>query len=255
MTLTAELHQIVETTALESHVISERTAQIHAAVLDASQYLGAGNFTKIHPTDLELLFAEYDRRFFGGQIQKSLGSSPLQFSLSQRMTSAGGQTACYYDGRTGVRRYQISVATSILFGCFRDDDHRAIITSGIKCQDRLDALQRVMEHELVHLLEMVLWQKSSCTQARFQAIAHRFFGHTEHTHRLITPKERAFAKFGITPGTRVRFQYDGVEHTGVVNSVRKRATVLVERASGQRYTDGKHYAKFYVPVQCLERVE
>ena len=62
-------------------------------------------------------------------------------------------------------------------------------------------------------------------------------------------------KFGIKPGMLVRFRFDGVEHTGIVNRISKRATVLVEDGRGVRYTNGKHYAKFYVPVQSLEAVE
>jgi hypothetical protein len=38
-----------------------------------------------------------------------------------------------------------------------------------------------------------------------------------------------------------------------VNRVTKRATVLVEDARGVRYSDGRRYAKFYVPVGMLER--
>ena len=53
----------------------------------------------------------------------------------------------------------------------------------------------------------------------------------------------------------VRFRFDGVQHTGIVNRIRKRATVLVEDREGQRYSDGKHYIKFYVPVQFLEAAE
>jgi hypothetical protein len=112
-----------------------------------------------------------------------------------------------------------------------------------------------MEHEIVHLIEMLLWGKSSCSQPRFQAITWRFFGHTQNKHNLITPKEKALVKFGIRPGVKVRFRFDGIEHTGVVNRVSKRATVLVEDHKGRRYTDGKHYNKFYVPVQMLEAVE
>jgi hypothetical protein len=112
-----------------------------------------------------------------------------------------------------------------------------------------------MEHELVHLIEMVLWDKSSCSQGRFHSITRRFFGHTENMHQLIAPKERAIVKFGIKPGMKVRFRFDGEECTGIVNRISKRATVLVEDDRGQRYTNGKHYAKFYVPVQSLEAVE
>jgi len=40
-----------------------------------------------------------------------------------------------------------------------------------------------------------------------------------------------------------------------VNRITKRATVLVEDERGMRYSDGKRYAKFYVPVASLELVE
>ena len=132
---------------------------------------------------------------------------------------------------------------------------RPIICSGITCADRLEALQRVMEHELVHLIEMLLWEKSSCAKPRFHSISLRFFGHSENRHQLITPKEKALVKFGIKPGVQVRFRFDGIEHTGVVNRVNKRATVLVEDRHGEQYSDGKRYAKFYVPVQMLNTVD
>jgi hypothetical protein len=250
-----DLLRIVESTTLDAETISGRTAQIHANVLNRSKYIHAPNFTKIHPGDLELLFAEYDGQFFGGQVKETLGTTPLHFRLSKRMTSSGGKTTRFADRSSGSRWYEISASTTMLFGGFTEDDHRPISTSGIICRDRLDALQRVMEHELVHLIEMLLWGKSSCSQPRFHSITRRFFGHIENKHNLITPKEKALVKFGIRPGVKVRFRFDGIEHTGVVNRVSKRATVLVEDRTGRRYSDGKHYTKFYVPVQMLEAVE
>jgi hypothetical protein len=52
-----------------------------------------------------------------------------------------------------------------------------------------------------------------------------------------------------------RFTFEGVKRTGIVNRISKRATVLVEDREGQRYSNGKHYIKFYVPVQLLQAVE
>jgi len=251
----ANLLQIVESTTLGADQIAARTAQIHAAVLSKSKYIDNPNFTTIHPDDLELLFAEYDNEFFDGQIRKTLGTIPLHFGLSKRMTSSGGKTAHHPGRADGKQWYEISVSTTILFGCFGGDDHRAITASGIVCRDRLDALGRVMEHELVHLIEMLLWDKSSCAKSRFHSITLRFFGHTENKHRLITPKEKAIVKYGIKPGMTVRFRFDGVQHKGVVNRINKRATVLVEDRKGVPYSNGKRYAKFYVPVQMLEAME
>ena len=54
------LLQIVESTALNAEKIPDRTAQIHATVLSKSKYIDDPNFTRVHTTDLELLFAEYD---------------------------------------------------------------------------------------------------------------------------------------------------------------------------------------------------
>lgn len=251
----ADLLQIVKSTTLSADQITARTKRIHAAVLSKSECIDAPNFTTIHPADLELLFAEYDDRFFEGHITKTLGAAPLHFALSQRMTSSGGATAHYTGRADGKHWYEISVSTAILIGCFGGDDHRPITTGGIVCRDRLDALQRVMEHELVHLVEMLLWEKSSCAKPRFHSITLRFFGHTENKHKLITPKEKAIVKYGVKPGMAVRFRFDGAERQGVVNRVGKRATVLVEDGKGERYSDGKHYTKFYVPVQLLEAIE
>jgi hypothetical protein len=72
---------------------------------------------------------------------------------------------------------------------------------------------------------------------------------------LITPREKAFVKFGIQPGMVVRFRFDGIDHVGVVNRVNKRTTVLVEDGRGEQYSNGKRYAKFYIPVQMLEAME
>lgn len=249
------LLKIVESTAFDAERISAHAAQIHASVLAKSKSLDAPNFTRIHPADLGLLFAEYDERFFEGRIKEALGTTPLQFGLSKRMTSAGGKTACITNRSNGKRRYEISVSTAILFGCFNGDDHRPITASGIVCRDRLEALQRIMEHELAHLIEMLLWDSSSCSQPRFHSLTHRFFGHTGNTHQLITPRERAVVQFGVKTGMRVRFTLDGVAYTGIINGINKRATVLVEDEKGLPYSNGKRYAKFYVPVQALELVE
>ncbi|WP_254510324.1 hypothetical protein [Anatilimnocola floriformis] len=244
----------VASSAIPPAQITAQAARIHAATLQQSKWLDGANFTRIHPDDLAFLFAEYDAAYFGGRIKKALGKTPLQFSLSSRMTSAGGKTYTTTNRKTRERRYEIGISTAILYGCFQDD-HRPMTACGLACRDRLDALQRIMEHEIVHLIEQIAWAESSCSQPRFQSITGRFFGHTQHKHDLITPRERARVKFGIQAGSKVRFRFDGVERVGIVNRVSKRVTVLVEDPNGQRYTNGKFYSKYYIPVQMLQAAE
>jgi hypothetical protein len=229
--------------------IRSRLRQIHQDLLARSPYLRQANFTRIHPRDLQSLFALYDERFLEGACRLSLANRPLTFRLSPRMTTSGGKTTRTRQ-RNGEVSYEIAVASSMLFDAFRAADRR-ITVCGLECEDRLQALQRIFEHEMVHLGEQLCWETSDCARPRFQEIAGRLFGHRAHTHSLITRRERAAAS-GIRPGSRVTFTFEGKKLTGRVNRITKRATVLVEDLAGIRYTDGSHYKAYYVPIVSLQ---
>lgn len=279
-----ELRRLVTILRLAPVDVVDRGRRIHELMLATSDYLDAPNFTVIHPDDLERLFGLYDELFFEQRCRRLIAPDRLQFRLSRRMTKAGGKTTrrTYPGGQTGgssgsrpigrrsshaaattaaeqsrpsggpeSEEYEITVSTTLLFETFADVD-RSIRVTGVECRDRLEALQRIFEHELIHLIELLVWNRSSCSQARFQSMASRIFGHTDHRHQLVTPQERALTKFGVQPGSRVRFRFDGRQHVGIVNRVTKRATVLVEDQKGQQYSDGKRYVRFYVPLSMLE---
>jgi hypothetical protein len=156
------------------------------------------------------------------------------------------------DGVDDNRQFEMVLSSTLLFHAF-DDVDRPITVTGLRCNNRLQAMQRVCEHELVHLLEMFFWNDSSCSQCRFQDIAFRFFGHTEHSHDLITQRERAARNFGVRVGAFVRFRHEGKWLRGWVNRITRRATVLVEDPRGERFTDGKQYVRFYVPIEQLKK--
>ncbi len=223
--------------------------QIRRDLLSSSRYIRQPNFTAIHPHDLEFLFANYDERFFAGLYRRALDGTSLGFRLSPRMTRSGGATT-RYRARTGQVSYEIAIAISMLFDAFRDADRR-ITVCGLECQDRLAALQRIFEHELVHLAEYLCWDHSDCTAERFQGIAGRLFLHRAHTHALVTRQERAAAA-GIRVGSRVSFIFEGKRLIGRVNRITKRATVLVEDPTGVKYSDGLCYNTYYVPISWLE---
>lgn len=246
-----DLPEIALTTQISPEVARGRTRLIYGNALARSRYLQSGNFRSIHDDDLAILFAEYDREFFRGACLASLAGRRLDFRVSTRMTSAGGKTFHYRPRhRSGQEWFEIAVSAPLLYQTFRDVD-RPVTVCGVSCQDRLEALQRIFEHELTHLVELISWQNSECSAPRFQSIANRMFLHQEHTHNLITQSERAKVKFGIAPGSLVQFEYEGRLYQGIVNRVTKRATVLVEDAAGQQYSNGKRYVKFYIPLDHL----
>ena len=250
--LDMDFRAFIETAAFPAEEIERRTAGIHATLLAESDYIDQADFTALHSDDLSLLFQRYDQLFFQGSCAALVGSRPLDFRVSSRMTRIGGKTTTFRPrAHPSERRYEIAVSSTLLFQTFRDED-REITVNGLRCHNRLQALQRVFEHELLHLVETLVWSDSSCKAQRFQDMAARLFGHREHTHRLITPRERALTRFRVRPGVRVRFEFEGRPHVGIVNRVTNRATVLVEDPGGLRYSNGKRYRKFYVPVGGLQ---
>jgi hypothetical protein len=236
--------------------IAARRLRIRERALAQSAYVREPNFTRIHPGDLQRMLEDYDREFLHGRLMPALPSGTLRLGFSQRMTSAGGKTErTRYrraDGTLGPPSYAIRLSSALLFGNF-EPGSREVRLSGLPCPDRLDAVQRILEHELVHLAEMLAFDESSCKARRFHGIAGGLFGHVTHTHDLATPRKVAAEVLGIHVGDRVHFEQGGRRFEGRVNRITKRATVLVEEATGQPYSDGKRYAKYMVPLALLTR--
>lgn len=235
--------------------IMRKRGEVRQRMLSESPHIRQPNFISISTHDLLVLYRAYDAVFFAGQLnplvmQHSL--TPMQFRLSRAMISSGGKTSWHRRAGKTVH-FEIGISTSLLFISFRQDT-RPIHVAGQLCTDRLDALMRIMEHELVHLLEMLNFGNSSCGKTRFMTIAQRLFGHTHAKHRLVTAREHAAAEHGIRVGQRVRFAFEGKEHIGIVNRVGLRATVLVPDSQGMRFSDGRRYTKFLIPPARLTLV-
>jgi len=253
--MATELRTLIADAGYSDRQISERTSRIHAEVLRGSAYLDAANFTIVHGDDLASLFDSYDKLFFERACRQRLDelSASIAFRVSRRMTRAAGRTTrTGSPGREPVA-FEISVSSTLLFRTFAGVQ-RPITVAGITCNDRLEAMQHIVEHELIHLIEFLVWGESSCAGGRFQDIARRFFGHRGVMHDLITPQETAMVKYGIRRGHRVAFRFENIDYTGVVNRITHRATVLVEDKHGRKYSDGRRYSKFYVPLDMITRV-
>lgn len=230
--------------------------EIHEQTLRLSRSMDRPNFTRLGRDDLVRMIRMYDERFFGGKILPLAESEGLKFGLSSRMTRVAGKLVTHYPegDHDGRRRFELVLSSTLLFQTFEDPGQSVEVT-GCACRDRLEAMQRVAEHEFVHLVEMLIWNDGNCSQARFQSIAQRYFAHTDYRHALITQRERAAVKFNIRVGDQVRFTHDGKVMTGRVNRITRRATVLVPSAGGERFSDGRRYLRFYVPLEQLRKSE
>jgi len=241
--------------------VETRVRRIYEAILDQSPQIREGNFRLIGTDDLERLFIWYDREFFRGRLGEMVledEAHPITFRLSRRLVSAAGQTIrqvrrVQRAGKPAVRvDYEITVSATLLFNTFQNVE-RTVTVGGLVCRDRLEALQRIFEHELLHLAEFLGWGRSNCRADNFHALSRRIFAHEGAFHDLITPREQAKTAFNIRVGDHVSFELDGIERTGRVNRITRRATVLVEDPRGIPYADGRRYVPFYVPLPLLRK--
>lgn len=228
------------------HEIGKKTREIYHQILQSSKNIHEGNFTRIGTNDLRAIFELYDRSFFDNFFTVNY-QGKISFQLSKRMTSAGGKTKYRKDTKT----FEIGLSTTLIFQSFHDGD-REVKVNGIICQDRLEAAQRIFEHEMIHLLEFALFEKSSCFQPQFKALSRNIFNHSDVTHQLITHRERAHQKYNLRVGDRVSFRLNGQTHIGVLARITKRATVMVNKPGGPIMDSiGNRYVKWYVPVHFL----
>jgi len=237
-----------------------KTSEIHRTMLRESRDMREANFHAIDTDDLKRLFQLYDDAFFSGWLSREVKAqtqAEMRFRLSSTMTRAGGKTIrTVFRQRNGSRRtqYEIAIATRMLFMNFKDI-RRPVTVGGIVCADRLESLQRIMEHEILHLAEMLAWKNSNCSAGRFKMLAKNIFGHTNSRHDLVTSHEIAAVRHAIKIGTRVMFDFEGQQLAGIVNRIHHRATVLVEATDGARYRNGRNYRKYYIPLPMLRAAE
>lgn len=248
----APLRRAVEAFCHSPAAVAAAQERVRVAFLSRSRY--ASRPKGLSAADLELLFGLYDGEFFGGALAESVewggDDTKLSFRVSSRMTSAAGKLYARLPRRgRGPVRYEIALSGHLLELNFRGG--RGAEVNGLACRDRADALMRVFEHELLHLVERLLTGTSSCRKAPFKALAARFFGHADVTHRLDTPRTKARDLLGLSVGDPVRFSHAGRSLAGRINRIGKRVTVLVPDERGTLYTDRRRYRKFYVPLSLL----
>ncbi len=244
----------VLTRTFDSIQIDRWQSEIHSETLRLSRSIDQPNFCRVGRDDLVRMIGMYDDRFFGGRVLPLAKSEGISFGFSSRMTKVAGKLVTNYPNGdfNGRRQFELVLSSTLLFQTFESGD-RGVEVTGRPCHDRLEAMQRVAEHELVHLVEMLVWNDGTCSEPRFQSIARRYFKHSDYRHDLITQRERAWIKFNIRVGDTVHFPHEGHRLTGRVNRITRRATVLVPSQKGELFSDGKRYQRYYVPLEKLQK--
>lgn len=220
-----------------------------------AKFRGAANFTALTKTHISHAFALIDKELLDGQLAPLLKQERrrIRFRVAPRMTARAGQLMTEH---AKPREHELAISSTLLLQTFQRGS-REVVVNGCRCADRTEALLRVVEHEMIHLLFLCDGMPPHCrTQAHhgpaFCSAVKKLFGHKDYRHDLVTPREVAAAG-GVAAGSTVRFTMAGETLTGKVNRVTKRATVLVKCTAGhcdaRQFSDGEHYRKFFVPVE------
>ena len=251
-----KLKKFIQNRSIEASQAETISRRVYQTTLACRPKIGQGNFDDLSDQDLKFVFNATDDLFFDGMVRGLAQERgfPVTFRVSKRMTNSGGITKMTLPhGNPKEKQFEIAISAPLLFNSFQEGKGSATIVTGIPCRDRLEALQKIMEHEMLHLIEMMVWNDSNCSATRFRSIASRIFGHTQSNHQLLAPRDIARRDHGISPGDWVSFSHNGENVLGRVNRITKRATVLVPHRKGVRYSDGKRYTKFYVPFDRLSK--
>lgn len=223
--------------------------QIQTRIIETSPRIKSANFESIGSQDLELMFQLYDENFLNNFF-KNRPNAKVKFRMSRRMTSAGGKTTKLK--KNGKVEFEICLSSVLLFNAFQNGQ-KNVVVNGVECSSRLEAALRIMEHEIIHLLEMMIFNESSCGKRRFRQIAGNLFGHRDVKHQLRTRREITQKELNLKAGDYVKFKFREVTKRGQVIRITRRATVMVKDCRGQYADDeGIRFSKYYVPLYYLE---
>ena len=238
-----------------NHRLKEKRAAARSALLDAVPQL----IRKVKERHVKVCFEIIDRTYFGGRLKHTLADErrKLTFGLSGRMTSRAGQLSTLLEK---PRQHCLSVSEPLIQAAFGRASARTVRVNGLVCQDRVDVLLRIVEHESVHLLlrlNVMSCETPDSHDAFFQQCVRKLFGHTDWRHDLVTGQEVAH-KSGISIGAPVRFKFKGEVLIGQVNRVTKNATVLCpcnsKHPDAREFHNAKFYRKFIMPLNELTAI-
>lgn len=237
--------------------INERFEKVRQQVFIQSKQIKTDNFQFVSDADVKLIFELYDTYFFDNYFKENKIINKMEFDFSSKMTSAGGKLMYYKVTNSNPIQFRMRISAYLIFNSFKEKiNNKTISLAGFETKNRLEALMHVIEHEIIHLIEFVAFNDSSCKKDNFKNLAHSIFGHTEFTHQLLTGKKEALQEYNLRIGDWVSFSFDGKNYKGFIQKITKRATVMALDKNGE-YKDnkGNRFTKFYILLKYLKKLD
>ncbi|WMJ78857.1 MULTISPECIES: hypothetical protein [unclassified Sedimentibacter] len=236
----------------DSEIIKNKRETIKKQLFERSINIKTDNFSKIEDNDLYILFELYDEIFLCSWFKDNF-KGKIILKLSKQLSRAAGNTKtskCIAEMKPEDIKFEIKISLNHLANFNKVD--RIKYVGGIEAASVLDGLMLVFEHEICHVIEFLIYHKSSCSKKTFKNLIFNIFGHVESTHKLIGVKEANMSIFGMRPGDNVKFMAEGRTYNGFIQKINTRATVMCFDERG-RYIDefGRRLTKFYVPLESL----
>lgn len=127
---------------------------------------------------LNEMFRLYDYWFFGGLLAYALNkrNGSVTFEVTPRMTSVAGSCSTL-----GICTYLIKLSSEQLK---KLTPQNLYMINGIIPQNRVEGLQLVFEHELLHMILSLFINDISGHNQLFKDIAKMLFGHTDFRHQI-----------------------------------------------------------------------
>ena len=189
--------------------------------------------------DLAFIFNLYDKHFFSELLSETVSVS---FDLSTKYTKTPGMVK--YSAKANEAK--ITVSIPLVFDAFIEN-HNGYHVNGIYCQCPIEAILRVLEHEIVHICEYIMYKTTDCSGSRFSKMAFELFAHTENPEKLGVDAPDVILSRSFKKGDLVTFIEHDRKHTGEIINITNKATVLV----GDNYIS----KKYSVPLDMLRKVD
>lgn len=236
--------------------INERFEKVRQQVFIQSKQIKTDNFGGVSNNDVKLVFELYDTYFFDNYFKENKVIEKMAFDFSSKMTSAGGKLMYYKVTKQNPIQFRMRISAYLIFNSFKDDTAKTVNLAGFETKNRLEALMHVIEHEIIHLIEFIAFNDSSCKKDNFKHLANSIFGHTAFTHQLLTGKMEALKEYDLRIGDWVNFSFDGKNYTGFIQKITKRATVMALDKNGiYKDAKGNRFTKYYILLKYLKKLD